>query len=341
MLVSSINFLRTVRENGNPHTMPRNRWQAPGTEWVQILRGPRPPSVKWPKAGQQQQRQTGGPSHPAKGQNVPIANARVPRQSLPGPMPPPLRQVSKPPEKIAADAIGEIQRLQAAITALGDSTALVKPLQEALRAAQTEASVLPVQERVESCKLFLERARKRVQRAQEVIDRACEQKALYEAEVVEGEARLAKLEAEAANVPTSVLSREDPMIGGQMPGHGEIAEMRRELEELRQFRDRFPAAAGNDVVVSERAPGSWTVSGPPCFENVPPIPSSDIQDLAAWLSQRNCDLQTAIKYEDPGLVAKIGGLVGQGASLLSTMEHNLPDDERSRSAPGEGRFAPY
>ena len=58
--------------------MPRSRWQVPGTEWVQILRGPRPPSVKWPKAGQQQQRQTGGPSHPAKGQNVPIAKARVP-----------------------------------------------------------------------------------------------------------------------------------------------------------------------------------------------------------------------------------------------------------------------
>ena len=60
--------------------MPRNRWQVPGTEWVQILRGPRPPSVKWPKAGQQQQRQTGGPSsHPPKVQNVPIATGqRVP-----------------------------------------------------------------------------------------------------------------------------------------------------------------------------------------------------------------------------------------------------------------------
>ena len=37
--------------------MSRNRWQVPGTEWVRILRGPRPPSAKWPKAGQQQQRQ--------------------------------------------------------------------------------------------------------------------------------------------------------------------------------------------------------------------------------------------------------------------------------------------
>ena len=53
------------------------------------------------------------------------------RQSVQGPTPPLLRQVSKPPEKVAADAVGEIQR-QVAIVALGDSTALVKLLQEAL-----------------------------------------------------------------------------------------------------------------------------------------------------------------------------------------------------------------
>ena len=82
-----------------------------------------------------------------------------------------LSQVSKPPEKVAADAVGEIERLQAATAALGDSTTLVKHLQEVLRVAQTRASVPPG-----AC----------VQRAQESIDVACEQKVLYEAEVVEG-----------------------------------------------------------------------------------------------------------------------------------------------------------
>ena len=104
------------------------------------------------KAGQQS-RQSGSP------------------QSVQGHTPPRSRQVSKPPEKVAADAIGEIRRLQAAIAPLGDLTAFVKPLQEALRVVQARASVLPIQERVDSCKLFLERAKKRVQRAQEVIDR--------------------------------------------------------------------------------------------------------------------------------------------------------------------------
>ena len=101
---------------------------------------------------------------------------------------------------------------------------------------------------MDSCKLFLERAEKRVQRAQEVIDRACEQIALYEAEVVEGEARLAKLVAEAANIQAP------PVV----PPQG--------------FR-----AAGKGVLVSERdalrsvasvqipAQGTWTASGPPLF----------------------------------------------------------------------------
>ena len=91
--------------------------------------------------------------------------------------------------------------------------------------------------------------------------------------------------------------------------------------------------------------------GPPRFEDIPPMPTSDVQDLAGWMSQRNCELRNAIEFGDPVLVAKIGGLVGQGAALLSSIGRNFPDmtrqpdfsdDEiRSRSAPGEGRFAPY
>ena len=55
-----------------------------------------------------------------------------------------------------------------------------------LHVAQARASVPQSKERVDSCKLFLTCQGSAVQRAQEVIDRACEQKVLYEAEVVEG-----------------------------------------------------------------------------------------------------------------------------------------------------------
>ena len=70
---------------------------------------------------------------------------------------------SKPPEQVAADVVGEIERLKAAIAAFRDSTAHANPT--------SSGGVC-----VESCKLFLERARKRVERAQAVVDRIANRK---------------------------------------------------------------------------------------------------------------------------------------------------------------------
>ena len=80
-----------------PRVMPRGWCRPPDGWWQRSLRGPRPKSEVWPRA--QQSRQSGSP------------------QSVHGITPPLSRQVSKPPEKVAADAVGEIQRLQAAIAA--------------------------------------------------------------------------------------------------------------------------------------------------------------------------------------------------------------------------------
>ena len=129
--------------------------------------------------------------------------------------------------------------MKAAISALGESSTLSKPLQEALRAAKVRASVPPIQERVDSCKLFLERAKKRVHRAQEVIDRAHEQKAVCETEVAEGEARLAKVMAEAATAQTP------PVVLPQVSA---------------------PTIIPNDVQ------GTWMGGGPHRFEDIPPYP---------------------------------------------------------------------
>ena len=46
-------------------------------------------------------------------------------------------------------------------------------------------------------------------------------------------------------------------------------------------------------------------------ENIPPMPTNP-QDLEGWLSDRNCELRNAMEFGDVGLVALIGGLVGQG-----------------------------
>ena len=91
-------------------------------------------------------------------------------------------------------------KLEAAIAALGD-----RGLQEALRIARNKSRLPPVSERVESCKKFLERARQRVSRAQDVINKATAQKAVHEAEVAEGERRLPQLQAEASQPVGEVL----------------------------------------------------------------------------------------------------------------------------------------
>ena len=109
--------------------------------------------------------------------------------------------------------------------------------------------------------------------------------------------------------------------------------------------------SGHGILVPAPAQGAWMGCGPPRFEDIPPIPTSSAQDLAAWMSQRNCELRNAIEFGDPMLVAKIGGVLGQGASVLSTVGSGLRakptfpttrcDEIRSRGAPGEGRFAPH
>ena len=237
-----------------------------------------------------------------------------------------MRQVSKPPEKVAADAVGENERLLSAIATLGDST-FVTPLQEAVRVTQTRASVPPIQERVDSCKLFLERAIKRLQRAQEVIDRACEQKVLHEAEFVEGEERLA---TEAANIQSP------PVVAPQ------VSELQARIDPLFVERDALRSAQG--IPVPAAAQGTWMgcvwsslVRRHPTNSHIRCPGSCGVE------SQRN--LRNAVEFGDPMLVAKIGGLLG-----LSTVGSGLPeaicqtdfsDDEmRSRGAPGEGRFAP-
>ena len=87
------------------------------------------------------------------------------------------------------DAIGEIKSLEAAIDLLGPASVHAKPLLTALKAAQERSKMGPIQERLDSCRQFIERAKKRVLRADEVIARAVEQKAIFEVEVAQAEQR--------------------------------------------------------------------------------------------------------------------------------------------------------
>ena len=170
-------------------------------QWLQLLMGPRPPSVQWPRLRQ----------HVAKGQG----KGRGPMtkgdgQSRHNPAQPPQRQsppaVARPvtrssPDEAAAAAQGRVAAVEAAINALGDSdAAALKFLQEVLKKAMQVANCGPVGERLGACTKFVERARKRLAKADEDLARMQDERAKLDSELAEGVARLEVLRAEAAAV---------------------------------------------------------------------------------------------------------------------------------------------
>ena len=134
-----------------------------------------------------------------------------------------------------------------------------------------------------------------MQRAQEVIDRVCEQRVLYEAEVVKGEARIAKFVAEAAN------------IQGQKVVLPQVSELQARINVLVSERDALCSAVS--VQLPREAQRTWTASGRPRSEDIPA--HTHLQRPGSW----------------------------HGRSPQRDT-HFPDDDERSRSAPCEGRFAP-
>ena len=96
---------------------------------------------------------------------------------------------------------GESQAIEAAIIALGDSDAVaLKFLQDVLKKAKQDANCGPVGERLDVCTKFVERARKRLAKADEDLARMQHERAELDSEFAEGVARLEALRAEAAAV---------------------------------------------------------------------------------------------------------------------------------------------
>ena len=203
----------------------------------------------------------------------------------------PLQQsASRPPDRVSAEATEEVQRLEAALSSLGEGNPQAKPLVEALRVARAKAKVLPLEEQIIACKNFVERARKRVTRVQAVISRALEQKVVFETEVQEGEARLQHLEESHSHRTVDAA-----------------ADLTRERDSLRAATPRV-------------LPGVWMADGPPVVESIPPIPMSSVQDIEGWLSNRNCELRNALEFGDSATVARV---VVQGSAQLASLVQGM------------------
>ena len=105
--------------------------------------------------------------------------------------------------------------------------------------------------------------------------------------------------------PSNVLfcSRPKPV---QPPLHWFQSQIRsrscRHIDLLVRERDALKPAPGRQVGGGEES-GTRMGSGPPCVENIPPMPTSDLQDLERWVCDRNCDLRNAMEFGDSSLIS--------------------------------------
>ena len=109
-----------------------------------------------------------------------------------------------------------------------------------------ETKVPPTSERVEACKTFVERAKKRVQRVQEVMDKALAQRIVHEEEVAEGERRLALLQ-ERPQYPVPQVTQLGQWVGNGPPSAENIPPMPtnpQDLEVAQRQKLRAPECDG-------------------------------------------------------------------------------------------------
>ena len=121
----------------------------------------RPRSVRWPvvSRGQPSQRRQSQPRRQSRPQSK---NPPTPK-SDPVQRPSPMRTS---PDVVTDAARARVTALEAAISALGTADgAALKSLQEALHKAKQSAHIPPVGERLDACHQFIERAKKRLAKA--------------------------------------------------------------------------------------------------------------------------------------------------------------------------------
>ena len=123
--------------------------------------------------------------------------------------------------------------------------------------------------------------------------------------VAQAEERLALLQAEAV-ATTPVIPEPD-----------QVKELQIQIDVLVRERDALKSASGRQVRGGEGS-AMWMGSGPPCVENFPPMPTSDLCD-------RNCDLRNAMVFGDSSLISKIGGprFLSRGVSVDGRSKSSL------------------
>ena len=233
--------------------MGRRRWTALDmpSGWIQVLRGPRPPSSRPAVQIAQPPRQT------RSGKGVP----QVPRA-------PPVRV--SPDESREAARI-KVAKLEKALGVMGDAGGqAVECLKAELAKAKAASTRRPIAVEVEECRKFISRSDRRISELD--AERASEATNLQEAKE-----RLQRLEAEQAAPPAPVPCLTDIDLDA------EVVSLRAKL--LRTEEERDAALAG--APVKRQAVCRGQVRG---GQHMPPMPGLVPGELTRWMEDRHSDL---------------------------------------------------
>ena len=157
---------------------------------------------------------------------------------------------------------------------------------------------------MEQCESFISRSQRRLAELDK--QRVAEEELLTEAR-----ARLERLRLEAEQcraAPSATLNVDS-----------ELTRLRAQVVELQRAA----------TPVLPRTAPVWMGDGPLSLDNVPPLPTANIQDVEHWLNFRNCEMRNALEHGDAAIVARCGSLVAQGAAMLANLSHDVPMNGRS------------
>ena len=207
---------------------------------------------------------------------------------------------------------------------IDETSSEVTSLKDSLAMAKRNSQERSLSIQLKWAKEFVERARKRLA-AHDA------QRAVLEKELVDGETMVQRLEAEASVVPPTRPAELDAEVSQLKV---KVAMMEAEQARLRKGAARAP----HSERMSDEAP---SVAG------IPPMPRH-AEDVEQRLIDRNCELKSALHYQDTSMIAHIGALIAKGASKLSTVEsvegngrphfrgRRKEDVRRSQSVPFHG-----
>ena len=275
------------------------------TGWVQILRGPRPPSAQWPRAVK------GGPAAAASAWQSRVRLQKpAPAVRQPGvqgspqsgrPATEPQQRVS--PEVARAAASEKVKKLEKALEAMCDEAGpVVDALRAELKRAHSAAAVPALDVQIEQCNSFITRSQRRLAELEK--QRASEEERLQEAK-----ARLERLHMEAEQFRAA--SGKPQPAPTQIDGTAEVQRLQQMVVEL---QSKLSQVGIQQELTRDNNLMRDAEHGKKRFRE-DYVPAC-VEDLVQWMSDRQKDLQEAMMSGRVQDVPRLAKLVADGGAQL-------------------------